>query len=50
MLSPEYWIRKIDNTDKVIMTQQEIENFNRKIINKVVTVYDLETYKKFKKR
>ncbi len=50
MLSPEYWIRKIDNTDKVIMTQQEIENFNRKIINKVVTVYDLETYKKSLKK
>ncbi|ADD03416.1 NLP/P60 protein [Thermoanaerobacter italicus Ab9] len=44
MLTPEYWLRKLDNADKVIMTQREIENFNGKIINKVATVYNLETY------
>ncbi|EMT39777.1 Cell wall-associated hydrolases (invasion- associated proteins) [Thermoanaerobacter thermohydrosulfuricus WC1] len=50
MLSPEYWIRKIDNADKVIMTPQEIENFNRKIINKVGMVCDIETYKESLKK
>ncbi|SHE92204.1 NlpC/P60 family protein [Thermoanaerobacter uzonensis DSM 18761] len=50
MLSPEYWIRKIDSADRVIMTPQEIENFNRKVINKVATIYDLETYKKSLKK
>ncbi|AEM79861.1 SH3 domain-containing protein [Thermoanaerobacter wiegelii] len=50
MLSPEYWIRKIDNAGKVIMTPQEIENFNRKIINKVGMVCDIETYKESLKK
>lgn len=50
MLSPEYWIRKIDSADKVVMTPQEIENFNRKVINKVGTVCDIETYKKSLKK
>lgn len=45
MLNPEYWIRKIDDADKIIMTEDKIHRFNGEIINKVSTVYDLETYK-----
>lgn len=45
MLNPEYWIKKLDDADKIIMTEDEIHKFNREEINKVSTVYDLESYK-----
>ncbi|HHW57572.1 MAG TPA: glycoside hydrolase [Clostridia bacterium] len=50
LLEAEYWIEKINDADKVIMAQREIEDFNRRIIDKVETVYDIKNYKEsFKK-
>lgn len=45
MLHADYWIRKIHDADKVIMTKNEISEFNQKIIERINKVYNLEKYK-----
>ncbi|MFC1693483.1 SH3 domain-containing protein [Candidatus Latescibacterota bacterium] len=40
MLTPEYWIALQDDADRVIMTSQEIEQFNEKVRTKKVTFRD----------
>ena len=44
MLDGKYWIKKLDDPKKVIMTLKEIEKFNEETINKVDAVYDLHKY------
>lgn len=45
MLNPNYWIEKIDDASKLIMTEKQINVFNQNTIDKVNVVYDLEKYK-----
>jgi len=40
MLTPEYWIALQDDADEVIMTPEEIEQFNEKVRNKRVVFRD----------
>ncbi|MEW6173396.1 MAG: SH3 domain-containing protein [Bacillota bacterium] len=45
MLQPDYWINKIPDPDKVIMTPLEISDFNKEIINTLPgKVYNLSDY------
>ena len=44
MLYPGFWANKLDDADKVIMTQKEIENYNGNIRKSVNAVADLESY------
>lgn len=44
MLDGKYWIKKLDDPKKVIMTLEEIGKFNEETINKVDDVYDLHKY------
>lgn len=44
MLDGKYWIKKLDDPKKVIMTSKEIQKFNEETINKVDVVYDLHKY------
>lgn len=42
MAAPEYWIKKMQNPDKILMTADEIEAMNERIIKKSGTnMYDL---------
>ncbi|HER24877.1 MAG TPA: glycoside hydrolase [Candidatus Atribacteria bacterium] len=50
MLKPEYWIEKIDDAEKLILSDQEIIKFNKKSFRKMKSkgfkewLYDLKTY------
>jgi hypothetical protein len=44
MLDGRYWIKKLDDPEKVIMASKEIQKFNEETINKVDAVYDLHKY------
>lgn len=44
MLNPDFWISKLDDGDRVIMTPDEIEKYNRKIEEYVDEVVDLQGY------
>ncbi|GAF90991.1 unnamed protein product, partial [marine sediment metagenome] len=52
MLKPEYWIEKIGDTEKLILNEEEIIEFNKKSFRKMKYkgfeewLYDLETYPK----
>jgi hypothetical protein len=52
MLKPEYWIEKIKDTEKLILNEEEIVEFNKKSFRKMKYkgfegwLYDLETYPK----
>ncbi|KAA5805880.1 SH3 domain-containing protein [Thermoanaerobacterium thermosaccharolyticum] len=45
MLDAEYWIKKIADADRLIMTQNDIMKFNQKIVEKCDSVYDLRSYR-----
>jgi len=45
MLDAEYWIEKIPDSDSLIMTQNDIMEFNQKIVEKCDRVYDLRSYR-----
>ncbi|WHE08580.1 SH3 domain-containing protein [Thermoanaerobacterium thermosaccharolyticum] len=45
MLDAEYWIEKIPDSDSLIMTQNDIMEFNQKIVEKCDSVYDLKSYR-----
>ncbi|HOJ78899.1 MAG TPA: SH3 domain-containing protein [Bacillota bacterium] len=45
MFDPDYWIEKIDEQNKVIMTLAEIQDYNREIIRQLPNVtYDLASF------
>lgn len=44
MLSADFWLRKTKGRNKVIMTPDEVVQFNQEIIKKVDAVYDLKDY------
>lgn len=44
MLNPDFWISMLDDGDRVIMIQDEIEEYNRKIDESVHEVVDLKSY------
>jgi hypothetical protein len=45
MLNEYFWINKIKDHDKIIMTQEQIEQFNAETVKKVDAVYNLREYK-----
>ncbi|AFK87660.1 MULTISPECIES: SH3 domain-containing protein [Thermoanaerobacterium] len=45
MLEADYWIEKISDADCLIMTQDDIMKFNREIVEKCDSVYDLRSYR-----
>jgi hypothetical protein len=45
MQTPDFWINKIDNPNELIMTQEQIQEFNNKIIKNVDSMYNLYDYK-----
>lgn len=45
MLDAEYWIKKIADADRLIMTQNDIMKFNQEIVEKCDSVYDLRSYR-----
>lgn len=45
MLNADFWISKISDSYKVLMNQQQISDFNSKIVSNVKDMYDLGTYK-----
>lgn len=45
MLNASYWVNKLKNPEKILMTNNEIEAFNQEIINKMPDiVYNLNAY------
>jgi len=45
MLYPNYWLKQLNNPDKLIMTKSQIEKYNQAIIKKLPeTVYNLTDY------
>lgn len=49
MLNPKYWLSKTQNSNRVIMTQEEVKNYNEKIKNKMTPngiMYDLDSFPK----
>lgn len=45
MLSADFWTSKLSNSSEIIMNQEQISNFNSKIISNVKAMYDLSSYK-----
>jgi hypothetical protein len=45
MLNAEFWIRKIENHNKIIMSGTEIDKFNKMMIDKVEAMQDLSDFK-----
>ena len=44
MKTPGYWISKLKNPDKVILTEQEIQKKNTNLFRKTVNVYNIAKY------
>ncbi|MDI3310984.1 MAG: SH3 domain-containing protein [Thermoanaerobacterium sp.] len=45
MLDAEYWLKKIPDRDRLIMTRDDIVKFNQGIVKKCDSVYDLRSYR-----
>lgn len=45
MIKPAYWVEKIQDKDKVIMTIDAINKFNKENMKKINTLVDLSSYK-----
>lgn len=44
MKKSSFWINKLENSNEIIMNEEEIVEYNKKIIDSVHTVHYLETY------
>lgn len=45
ILNSKYWIKKLIDSDKIIMTLDKIEDFNKKITQNIKSMCDIKNYK-----